>query len=280
MPLTSAEDFDTKQNCTVSSAAVCLYSGALARNIIFPILDDRNGNLNTYLIRYFNHYGVIDGLTSLLVFIFASLYDALEDLQQLPKVSEIANLKMGDKENIDDGLLSVTGRCALNALPFLLPLLRKFVQVQSYIRSPITTLMVDDVSFMISSDELGAFQLHRLLHEIFITIGESLLPLFKKKLITSINFPGDIQDNWLALISDLTYSLSTSLPQPKHLSNTEGTSSSSKVPASFENSYSSSARNATFPFISRYRSLRDYGTPAINNDGNGTVALFPRLLVN
>ena len=71
--------------------------------------------------------------------------------------------------------LSRSGRCALHATPYLLLLLRKLVQVDSYIKSPITASMSDIV------DDLGPFQMHSLLYKTFTSVAKALLPAFRLK---------------------------------------------------------------------------------------------------
>ena len=56
-------------------------------------------------------------------------------------------------------MLSRSGRCALHALPYMLLLLRKLVQKDSYLKSPITASMTD------LNDDIGQFQI--LLHHMF-----------------------------------------------------------------------------------------------------------------
>ena len=41
------EEDSPKESVTIDCATACLYSGAVAKNILDPILHDRNGHFNT-----------------------------------------------------------------------------------------------------------------------------------------------------------------------------------------------------------------------------------------
>lgn len=100
--------------------------------------------------------------------------------------------------------LSRSGRCALHATPYLLLLLRKLVQRDSYLKSPITASMSDIV------DELGAFQMHSLLYKTFKSVANALLPAFKLKLLKYL--PCELQQEWIGIVGDLLVGLQTPLP--------------------------------------------------------------------
>jgi hypothetical protein len=100
--------------------------------------------------------------------------------------------------------LSRSGRCALHATPYLLLLLRKLVQRDSYLKSPITASMSDIV------DELGAFQMHSLLYKTFTSVANALLPAFRLKLLKYL--PCELQQEWIGIVGDLLVGLQTPLP--------------------------------------------------------------------
>ena len=102
-------------------------------------------------------------------------------------------------------MLSRSGRCALHALPYMLLLLRKLVQKDSYLKSPITASMTD------LNDDIGQFQMHELLYKMFRSISETLLPIVRSKLLNQL--PSELQQEWFAIIGDLVFSLQTPLPQ-------------------------------------------------------------------
>ena len=100
--------------------------------------------------------------------------------------------------------LSKAGRCALHALPYMLLLLRKLVQRDSFLKSPITVSMTD------LSDEMGVFQMHELLYKIFQSVSTSLLPVVRSKIINQL--PSELQQEWFGIIGDLVTSLQAPLP--------------------------------------------------------------------
>ena len=108
-------------------------------------------------------------------------------------------------ENNDGNILiSIAGRCALHSLPYMLILLRKLVQRDYYLKSPITASMTD------LSDEIGEFQMHELLYKMFHSVSKCLLPAVRSKLINQL--PGELQQEWFGIIGDLVTSLQAPLP--------------------------------------------------------------------
>ena len=94
-------------------------------------------------------------------------------------------------------MLSRSGRCALHALPYMLLLLRKLVQKDSYLKSPITASMTD------LNDDIGQFQMHELLYKMFRSISETLLPIVRSKLLNQL--PSELQQEWFAIIDYHTH---------------------------------------------------------------------------
>lgn len=119
--------------------------------------------------------------------------------------------------------LSRAGRCALHATPYLLLLLRKLVQRDSYLKSPITASMSDIV------DELGAFQMHSLLYKTFTSVANALLPAFKLKLLKYL--PCELQQEWIGIVGDLLVGLQTPLPPSVLCSTPPGVPSRNNVPS-------------------------------------------------
>lgn len=119
--------------------------------------------------------------------------------------------------------LSRAGRCALHATPYLLLLLRKLVQRDSYLKSPITASMSDIV------DELGAFQMHSLLYKTFTSVANALLPAFKLKLLKYL--PCELQQEWIGIVGDLLVGLQTPLPPSVLCSTPPGVPSRNTVPS-------------------------------------------------
>ena len=145
----------------------------------------------------------------------ATLTDAMEESQIASKERASSTVSQSSADAADGGksvaksdsyvpLLSQRGRCALHALTYMLPLLRKLVQRDLYLKSPVTTSMTD------LSDDLGPFQMHELLYRTFSSIGKSLLPAFRGRLLRFL--PSEVQQEWIGIMRDLICSLQTPLP--------------------------------------------------------------------
>jgi hypothetical protein len=164
-----------------------------------------------YLVRALAAHGVIDAFLEALVFVLAALSDAVTDSQQ-PTQAALTGAETGVESSIvgaENGevrtaMLSRSGRCALHAVPYMLLLVRKLVQRDSYIKSPITSSMID------LNDELGVFQMHALLYKALLSVGKALFPAFKCKLLRYL--PSELQQEWIGIVGDLVCSLQVPLP--------------------------------------------------------------------
>ena len=181
-------------------------------------------------MRALSKHGAIDAFLSSLVFVLATLSDAITESKSVTssiedKNSEIeaksdftevevdeakesslsAEVEVEGETDLEVPMLSRSGRCALHALPYMLLLLRKLVQRDSYLKSPITASMTDLI------DDIGQFQMHELLYKMFHSISETLLPIVRSKLLNQL--PSELQQEWFAIIGDLVISLQAPLPQ-------------------------------------------------------------------
>lgn len=201
------DNYEEKTNVSISPGAFCLYFGAVIKYFMLPIMDDRNEHLNTYLFRYIHHYSVMDSIISAMLFGLATLHDAVS----VAKLSNtVLSATSGPFKAISDFDLNSSGRCALMSLPSCLYIVRKLSQTDTYIKSNITETLVNMMTF--PSDDLGPFQLQDMVYDCICTIGKRLLPLFESKIISSSDFPPDIQQFWLSIVSNLIKSFRASLP--------------------------------------------------------------------
>ena len=178
-----------------------------------------------YIVRSLSAHGAIDAYLEALIFVLATLTDAMEESQAASREHASNTVRQSNSVNLSVGaadggvsggtesavqsdsyvpLLSQRGRCALHALTYMLPLLRKLVQRDLYLKSPVTTSMTD------LTDDLGPFQMHELLYRTFSSIGKSLLPAFKGRLLRFL--PSEVQQEWIGIMRDLICSLQTPLP--------------------------------------------------------------------
>jgi E3 ubiquitin-protein ligase HUWE1 len=185
--ITVTENFD------LNSAIICMYEGIVVKQILLPLLENRQGNINLFLLNSFSSNGVIGHLLDSLSFILSNLYDSIPQ--------ELKNI------NNDSKNLNISGRCALFALPQILKVVNKISNKENIVKSTSSNLQNTDLGIE------NNFQLTDLLYNIFSTIGCSLLPLFRNRLIT--HFPADIQDSWLNIIGEIVNSLNSPLPMPK-----------------------------------------------------------------
>lgn len=197
------DDDATREGLKVNAATVCLYHGAVASNVLLPLMDDKQGQLNTYLVRCLVAHGVLDGLLQGFTFSLACLYDAVKAMQAE------GGAEAKDAMGRTAPHLSVLGRSALHAIPSLVKILRKFASLRAYERSPITAMIGS------LTDELGRVHIHEIIFDVLTKISGKILPIFKQQLVTKTEFPADIQDGFHSLVSDLMEGLQRPLPPPQ-----------------------------------------------------------------
>eukprot|EP00605_Chrysophyceae_sp_TOSAG23-4_P003045 GSChrysophyteH1.ASY1.ANO1.3350.1 assembled CDS len=185
-----------KELVPVDSAAMCLYQGAVVKFIIVPAIDDRNGSLNTYLLRTLMHFGSIDALLKAFSYLICVLHDSLNKFY-----ADGADVKVSK-----DDKLGAAGCCALNAIPGFLQLFHKLVHKDAIATSPVTAAMAGLV------DDIGTFQVTDLVRSVLMSISSFFAPIFANNDRIFSNFPTDIKRDWLLLIGQLLKSLRQTLP--------------------------------------------------------------------
>ena len=250
-----------RQSVRVDGAAACLYAGAVVRYVLLPVLEDRNGHLNTFIVKALLTNGVIDAFLESTIFVLSALSSAVEMIKERSARESGRLLENNDRSIVQiagsyEGLkntpvfLSRCGRCALHALPSMLGLVRKLVQRELYMKSAVTVSMLE---FGCDNEP---FYIHELLFNILSAVGRNLLPIFKNK--STILFPPDIQLEWLAVIAELVGSLQQPLPPLANSNRLSGSSATLDTGAVVGTGVIIAGQNSTFasslsasPFLRR-----------------------------
>lgn len=157
-----------------------LYFASFVKNALLPAIEDKNGNLNTILLRSLCKRGVISSAVDAFVF-------SLKTLQLEVQVAQESTLKD----------LSPVGRCAYFALHILIVLVRKLVNRDIFKKSTSNrAALVDDNGAYTPQDFLGP-----LLLPVCAAI-ENLL-----QLSCGANFCPDTLSNLLSIVGDLHKSI-------------------------------------------------------------------------
>eukprot|EP01038_Epipyxis_sp_PR26KG_P005357 gene5357-7431_t len=196
----SDEDEVPQESVQVNVSALCLYYGALAKYVMLPILEDRNGNLYVSVLRTFSNLGILNLFCDALVFVLMTLRKSTENATAVFKTGLTSTTEW---------VLDGPGRCALHSLPSMLGLLRRLVCRDQFSKS----ISTSQGSSLILTDENGPYQSHDLLFNILKTVSGSVIRIHKAN--TLINFPADIQLEWISIISELIHNLITPMPAPK-----------------------------------------------------------------
>ena len=184
-----------KELVPVSSAVMCMYQGAVVKHIIMPAMEDRAGNLNTYLLRTLLHFGGLDALLNAFVYVLSVLQEALS-VYRPNHDSGIARINAEGEP-----VLGAAGSCALNAVPFFLQLFSKLVHKDACAKSPVTASMTGLV------DDLGRFSATDMVHRLLMDMGTRFQSIFSNHDKVLLGFPADIQRDWLLLMGDIVHSL-------------------------------------------------------------------------
>ena len=179
----NSEDDNNKELVSVSSAAVCLYHGAVVRHMVLPLLEDRNGNLNTYLLRTLMHHKNIDALLNAFYYLISVLHG------ELKVVAGTGNR------------LRAAGCCAINAIPQFTLLFSKLLHHDACFKSPITEGLKNFV------DDLGRFDANDLAYNLVQCIATKMLPICTNSNKILKGFPSEIQRDFIALMGDLLQNL-------------------------------------------------------------------------
>ena len=172
----SFEEFDRdlddgKGRLPMSPATMCLYYGSIIKYIVMPILDDRNGNLNTFLFKYLHrHSNIIESVLEALVFVLACLQDA---------VSETIK---ADRADPSTHALSVCGRFALFSIHPVMAFVRKFAQASSFSKA-----VADSIN--IFAEDSGMYQLQDLVYDVICKISKVCLHIFRRRLVSTAEYP-------------------------------------------------------------------------------------------
>ena len=182
---------------SVDRMTYCLFQYEALRNITLPVLEDKNGGLNTYILRAMLDAGVIDEL-------FSSFDEVVRTLRLA-----IDQALVDSRAEGSEPVLSALGRCSLQALPCLMSLFRRLVNKEMLMKQPITKLLEDSYEMITPG---APFQTYDLIYDTLTVAGNSLLPLFQSHSLQ--NFPPDLQRDWISLVSDVIQALATRLPDP------------------------------------------------------------------
>jgi hypothetical protein len=207
------------ETISVNKASVCLYFESVAKYILIPILEDRNGNLNTHLLKYLQIYGGFDLIVESLLFAMACYYESSSDAPNL----------------------SASSQAALRALPSIMVVIRKLTQPKGIIQSQITASMKSSpIPEKVNND------IYDLIHFVYSALSDKLIPILYRKLISQ--FPGDIQLEFYTIVMELRYNLEAKLPPPEvdttasrlpnSLSDWESQPSTSSYLTAIENAFS------------------------------------------
>jgi hypothetical protein len=179
----------------VDLATLCLYYGAVVKQFLLPVVEDKNGGINVLLLRALCNAGASDQFCDAFSTLFLVLRDELDRIPTDASSPE----------------LSVTGRCALYTLPIAISALNRLSSLEVLNKS-IAGGNLSNLSSVSLSDESGPFHVHELLFQVFSSLRSCVTPLLEAR-VTKV-FPSDLQRDWLAVVCELLQSMSAALPTP------------------------------------------------------------------
>lgn len=205
----STKKADAANNKVIDKVALCLYFEAVSKFVVLPILDDRNGSLNTHFLRYLKACNGFEGIVDSLLFVMATYYDSLS----------------GAGTSLMPSFASPAGQAAYRALPHVFAVIRRIIHPKAILQSQITLSMTkypDDTLSYYSGNISGGdtvYHIYDLIHYILTVIGKKIVVLLQDKL--ACNFRSDLQLEWYNIIAELRLCLQENLPAPETVSTVE-----------------------------------------------------------
>jgi hypothetical protein len=173
-------------NIDINVSTLMLYFSSIMKFMILPIIDDKKGQVNTYMLRYLFESGVIMEILKTLYFIIKKTYDEISVIQV-----NNAGLISGDKSNI---IISTPLRCGYYSIFSVLKVIQKIVNSKLLLNS-----QSNRYSSSLSYTE--EMQADTAIKQIIILSGKSINHIFQSKYVTK--FPIEIQNIWLHVVGDV-----------------------------------------------------------------------------
>lgn len=184
----------------IDDATMALYIGAIMKFMVLPLMDDRNGQVNTYILKYFEEQNLLSGFMKSFHFIVLTLNREIDvcfrnkELKIDCSTNEIVNSSVA---------LSRTARCALYGLLPVLKVIQKISNYQTLLNSPLAALMNRDAPSSYSLN--GTQKVENVVTKYIFDISYSVFSIFRGKYFSK--FPFEIQSVWFTLIGDLLESV-------------------------------------------------------------------------
>lgn len=190
----AADDDDSKpDHAGIDVSTLCLFYGVAVKQMLLPLLEDKNGCLNILLLRTLCNHGVV---------------------QQLVDAFSVALLVLRDAVDArsESQVLSAAGQCALHSLPSLLSAMQNLVSRDLFTRSLAQNPTVPGAPTPALTDEIGPYQAHDLLFQVLSTVRAGVLSLLQSNVLQK--FPSHVQYDWFSIVGELVANLNATLPPP------------------------------------------------------------------
>ena len=166
---------------------MCLYVAAIVKHFVLPVLEDRHGSLNTYVLRAIMGTRGLLSLLDTFTIVFATLTDSIR-----------AAAVKGDVVKLD-----APGNCAIFALMTFGTLFRKLTARDAMTQSRVSTAIKGMV------DEYGTFDVEAMSLDVLGEIGERLRPIIANDCLALL--PNSLHQEWLLLAGELVLTIDTSI---------------------------------------------------------------------
>jgi hypothetical protein len=198
-----------KEAVAIDRATMCLYQAAVVRHFVLPVLEDRNGALNTYLLRSVMGTRGLDAMMDTFSIAFATLHDALKDQQQRqqqqqegggnynpPGDNNNPQQKEGKKKAVG---LGAAGNCAVFAMSSFASLFRKLGTRSAVTQSRVSAALKGVV------DEYGTFDVESMGLDVLVQLAKRLAPVVAKDSLAVL--PASMHHEWLLLAGELVLTI-------------------------------------------------------------------------
>jgi hypothetical protein len=166
----------------LDSRTVCLACCSAASNVVINLLKDKHGVYNSNLLGFMVHHRAVDHLVSALTFSMACLLDECKAL---------------NSDSSAPRKISVAGLCSYNATVALLHLIKEIAVVITA-GLPAMTIQPAPAAALAGADTTSVLALQT---EYAFRFSQVLMPIFQKKLVVAGNYPPEVVELWMVIIT-------------------------------------------------------------------------------
>ena len=174
----------------------------MVKHFILPVLEDRNGALNTYILRTIVCTGGLKALLGTYSIVFSILYDSIKNAEAKKALLHGDTASTVVSPDMEVLTLDAAGNCAAFAMMPFLTLFRK-LSAKNAVQGRLSTSLAG------MKDDYGNFDAEKISLQLLNDIASRILPVFTCKLLTPM--PSTVHSDWLLLAGEIVLTSNAAL---------------------------------------------------------------------